>query len=186
MPEPVPRRATYDDILALPENVVGELLGGELHVQPRPAPRHAVAATSLGALVHAGFDDKGGGEGGWWILGEPELHLGDDKVVPDIAGWRRERMPVLPETAWFELAPDWVCEVISPSTGRKDRAIKQPLYARERVPHLWLVEPIARTLEAYRLGEDGRWLLLGAYGDDDEVAIEPFESMPFSLSRLWV
>src|SRR5439155_873756 len=96
--------------------------------------------------------------GGWWLLFEPELHQGSDVIVPDYAGWRRARMPVLPNVAAFEVAPDWVCEVVSPSTGAIDRGRKMRIYAREQVGHLWLIDPIARTLEVYRL-EDARWIV---------------------------
>src|SRR6266498_3603105 len=155
------KRATYEDVLSAPEHKVAEILDGELFLSPRPAPRHSVAASRLmGALVP--FEDGQGGPGGWWILFEPELHFGDDVVVPDLAGWRLERMPEFPDTPAFDMAPDWACEVVSPTTERLDRAKKMPLYARERVSHLWLVNPVARTLEVYRLA-DGRWLLLATH-----------------------
>ncbi len=125
-----------------------------------------------------------GGPGGWWILDEPELHPGADILVPDLAGWRRDRMPVLPESAWFELAPDWVCEILSPSTAREDRVVKMPIYAREGVSHLWLVDPDLRILEAYAL-EKGNWLLLRAYEEDDPISASPFDSTEFDLSVLW-
>jgi Uma2 family endonuclease len=132
-----PRKpATYQDILDAPENLVAEIINGELHTQPRPAPHHSRASSSLGDELVSPFDKGRGGPGGWWILDEPELHLGHDVLVPDIGGWRRERMPRLPDTAWFELAPDWVCEVLSPGTARKDRVLKMPLYARYGVQHL--------------------------------------------------
>jgi len=185
MTEPARRNATYDDILALPETQVGEILHGQLHTHPRPAPRHVRAYSALGSNLWGPFDGGHGGPGGWWILDEPELHLGKDVVVPDIAGWRRERMPELPETAWFELPPDWVCEILSPSTARTDRALKMPIYAREAVPHLWLVDPDARTMEVYRLQEEGRWLLLQTLKEEDPVQQPPFEAVGFSLGSLW-
>src|SRR3989338_6392659 len=146
MNEPAERNAIYADILALPGNLVGEIIRGQLHTHPRPAPRHARAYSALGGNLGVSFDWGSGGPGGWWILDEPELHLGGDIIVPDLTGWRRERMPALPETAWFELAPDWAREVLSPSTARTDRALKMSIYARERVPHLWLGGPDAPTL----------------------------------------
>ncbi|HTN87196.1 MAG TPA: Uma2 family endonuclease, partial [Sorangium sp.] len=158
------RHATYADLEAVPPNKVAELVRGTLHVFPRPAPRHANAASSLGADLHGAFQRGRGGPGGWWILDEPELHFPDpdapgeiDALVPDLAGWRRERMPELPETAYFPLAPDWICEVLSASTEGVDRDEKMPVYAREGVRHAWLVDPIARTLEVYALDADGRW-----------------------------
>lgn len=177
--------ATYADIVALPENLVGEILGGVLHTHPRPAPRHARATSNLGVKVGSPFDMGEGGPGGWWILDEPELHLGADVMVPDLAGWRRERMPRLPEAAWFEQAPDWVCEVLSPATARTDRVLKLPRYATAAVAHCWLIDPDARTLEAYE-NESGRWLLLGAWGGDDAPRIPPFDAIELSLSSLWV
>jgi Uma2 family endonuclease len=122
------KRATYEDVLNAPENKVAEILDGELILSPRPAPRHAVASSALVGTLHGPFDGARGGPGGWWILGEPELHLGDAIAVPDLAGWRRGRMPSIPEEAFFSLAPDWVCEVLSPSTERIDRSRKR-IYA---------------------------------------------------------
>lgn len=177
--------ACYDDILDLPEHLVGEILNATLYTQPRPASKHALAYSALGFLVGGPFHGGIGGPGGWWILDEPELHLGADVLVPDLAGWRRERMPVIPDTAWFELAPDWVCEILSPSTASKDRAIKRPIYAREGVEHLWLIDPQARTLEVYRLQADGHWLLLDTLKDDSSVSQPPFEAVTFPLNALW-
>lgn len=185
MDDPAERLATYEDILVLPENIVGEILYGQLHTHPRPAPKHAQAYSALGGSLWNHFGGGAGGPGGWWILDEPELHLGSDVIVPDIAGWKRERMPALPEIAWFELAPDWACEILSPATARSDRALKRPIYAREGVAHLWLVDPDARTLEVYRLQEDGRWLLLATLKDDDPVSQPPFDAITFPLGSLW-
>ena len=186
MTQTAKRNARYEDILALPENQVGEILHGQLYAHPRPAPKHARAYSSLGGNLGGAFDWGSTGPGGWWIIDEPELHLGADVIVPNIAGWRRERMPELPETAWFELAPDWVCEILSPSTARTDRALKMPIYAREGVAHLWLVDPDVHTLEVYRLQDDGHWLLLQTLKDDDPVQQPPFDAVSFSLGSLWV
>lgn len=185
MAEGARRPASYEDLFDLPENLVGEILNGELHTHPRPAPRHARAYSALGYVIGGPFDGAKGGPGGWWILDEPELHLAADILVPDVAGWRRERMPALPETAWFELAPDWICEILSPATSRTDRAIKMPTYARIGMPHLWLVDPDARTLEVYALREERRWLLLATLQENDEVAQPPFEAVSFHLGALW-
>jgi Uma2 family endonuclease len=182
------RRATYGDLSRLPENVVGEILDGELTASPRPAPAHALASSAIGAGLFTPFNRGIGdpeGPGGWWILGEPELHLHGDILVPDMAGWRRERLAALPSTAAFELAPDWACEVISPSTVRFDRSRKMPIYARERVGHLWLVDPLARTLEIFRLDGE-RWTVTCVYaGDEARVRAEPFEAIELDLSRWW-
>ena len=184
MAEPAYRKATYEDLLAVPPHKVGEILHGQLRVTPRPAPRHTRASSSLGDELVSPYDKGRGGPGGWWILDEPELHLGEHVLVPDLAGWRRERMPELPETAWFGLPPDWVCEVLSPSTERMDRTEKMPIYAAHGVEYLWLIDPDIQTLEAYRL-QEGRWLLLEALGGDDTVSVAPFDATRFPLTVLW-
>jgi Uma2 family endonuclease len=138
----------------------------------------------LGAKLGTRYDMGDGGPGGWWILDEPELHLGDDILVPDLAGWRRERMPVLPETAWFDLAPDSVCEVLSPSTARLDRIQKMPIYAADGVGHIWLIDPDLRTLEAYE-NHDGRWTLIASHADQDQIRVPPFDAVALDLGRLW-
>ena len=187
---PGPKRATYQDLLALPDNVVGEIVNGELVVSPRPAPPHAFASSAMGADLNQAFHRKPGGPGGpggWWILDEPELHLHGDVLVPDLAGWRRERMTSAPSTAAFELPPDWVCEIISPSSVRHDRMRKLPIYAREQVAWTWLVDPVARTLEVYQLDAAGRWVLLQVFGEDSEplVRVQPFEAIELELARWW-
>ena len=184
MNDPVPRKATYDDLLQVPEHLVAEIVNGRLVTHPRPRPRHARASSSLGDELVSPFDKGRGGPGGWWILDEPELHLNEDVLVPDLAGWRRERMPTLPETAWFELPPDWICEVLSPNTARMDRVEKLPKYAASGVSHAWLIDPDIRTQEAYE-NRDGKWLLLGALENDDRVRIAPFDAIEIELSLLW-
>jgi Uma2 family endonuclease len=184
MGEPAKRRASYEDLLAVPKHLVAEILNGELVTQPRRASRHARASTRLGVKLGGPFDLGEGGPGGWILLDEPELHVQRDVLVPDLAGWRRERMPELPDAAAFELAPDWVCEVLSPSTEASDRAEKLPIYARERVAQVWLVDPVAKTLEAFRL-ENTRWVLLGTWRDDAKVRVEPFETFELELGSLW-
>lgn len=188
MANPAHRRPTYADIEALPEGVNGEILGGELVVSPRPAPRHAYTASKLGGLLIGPFADGIGGPGGWWILDEPELSLDVDPdfdpVIPDLAGWTRATMPELPTTAQFPLVPDWVCEVLSPSTATHDRSLKLPYYARAGVGHAWLVDPIARTVEVFAL-QGGRWVLLHVASKDQVVALEPFEAVKLKLGRLW-
>lgn len=187
--EPARRPPTYADIEALPANVVGEIIAGELVVSPRPAPRHARAASALGGILSGPFDFGHGGPGGWWILDEPELHLGVDAafaaVVPDLGGWRRERMPALPdEEAFFTLAPDWVCEVLSPRSAAMDRAEKLPFYGRAGVAFAWLVDPRARTLEAFRQEGDG-WRLVGSFREDARVCCAPFDAVEIELRLLW-
>jgi Uma2 family endonuclease len=178
------RRATYEDLLSVPDHLVAEILDGELHTSPRPAVPHAVATTGLGVDLGGPFDRGRGGPGGWSILAGPELHLSDDVIVPDLAGWRRARVPVLPRDAFIEIAPDWVCEMLSPSTERLDRGKKLAIYAREGVAHVWFVNPIAETVESYRL-EHGRWLLLTTHVGDVSARIEPFDAIEIELWRLW-
>ncbi|WP_437738940.1 Uma2 family endonuclease [Sorangium sp. So ce1335] len=186
------RRATYADLEAVPPNKVAELVRGTLHVFPRPTPRHASAESALQGELFGPFQRGRGGPGGWRILVEPELHFPDpeapgeiDALVPDLAGWRRGRMPELPRTAYFELAPDWICEVLSPSTEGYDRDEKMPIYAREGVRHAWLVDPIARTLEVHVLGGDRRWGSAVVHSDAARVRVEPFDAIELDLSVLW-
>ena len=177
----------YDRLLALPENVVGEIINGQLYTQPRPAAPHAVAGTTLASDLNTAYQRGRGGPGGWWILAEPELHFVRDTevLVPDIAGWRRERMPKLPSGHRFEVTPDWVCEVLSPSTAKNDRVEKMPVYAHYGVAYLWLVDPLARTLEVFELTER-RWAVAGLFKDDAEVRAAPFQDISIALTELWV
>ena len=148
--EPARRDATYEDLLVLPENVVGEIIGGVLHTQPRPAGPHTAVASALGADLGSPFGRGRGGPGGWYILYEPELHFGTDIVVPDLAGWRAERLPAEARTQpFFTIAPDWIAEIASPATTQRDRLLKVPLYAAQGVAYLWLVEPVDARIEAY-------------------------------------
>ena len=176
--------ATYQDVLDAPEHVVAELIGGTLHTHPRPAPRHARAGARLISKLGPPFDEGDGGPGGWRIFYEPELHLDDEVLVPDLAGWRRERMPELPETAYFTLAPDWACEILSPSTRAHDLVHKRPLYAAAAIAYLWLIDPVEQILEAFTLA-DGHWRLVAAVEHDDAVQIPPFDAMTFRLGDLW-
>ena len=178
------RKATYQDVLNAPPNMVAEVVAGTLHTQPRPAMRHAWASSRLGMKIGSPFNLGDGGPGGWAILFEPELHLGEDIVVPDIAGWRRETMPEYPDAAYCTIAPDWVCEVLSPSTRRLDQGEKRDIYAREGVRHLWFVDPDARMLEAFELHE-GIWLLLTTLVGDVPVSLPPFDAITFPLDALW-
>ncbi len=181
-------RATYEDLLDVPDHLVAEILDGDLYATPRPAAPHARAATILGADIVPPFDREGsgsGGPGGWWILHEPELHLKDDILVPDLAGWRRSRLPAIPATAFLTVAPDWVCEIVSPATERIDRSRKRLIYARESVSHLWLLSPTARTLEVFRLSGDA-WTLVHTYEGDETIHAEPFEAVGLDMSRWWI
>jgi Uma2 family endonuclease len=178
------RRATYADLERLPETMVGEILDGELFASPRPASPHARSAATILHDVGGPFD-MGEGPGGWWLLAEPELHLHGDVVVPDLAGWRRERMPMIPNVPAFELPPDWVCEIISPSTAHIDRTHKSRIYAREGVGHYWQVDGVARTLLVLKL-EGKRWTILAEHNGHERVRAEPFDAIELDLSRWWL
>lgn len=178
------RPATYADLEALPEHLVGELIDGVLYIASRPAPPHAQAVSLLGMLLGGPFNLGQGGPGGWRILDEPELRLGEDVLVPDLAGWRRERLPVLPRTVHIPVPPDWVCEVLSPSTKAHDRLRKLPLYALAGVQHVWLVDPGHQALEVFRL-EGPRYQLLATHAGAERVRAEPFEVFELALGLLW-
>ena len=178
------RRATYEDLLRVPDHLVAELIDGELYVMSRPSVPHATAAAELWCDIGPPFRRGSGGPGGWIILQEPELHFGGDVLVPDIAGWRRERMPEDPDASYIELAPDWVCEILSPSTRNLDRTIKMEVYARESVRHLWHIDPATRTLDIFRL-KSGNWTAVAAFSDEAVVRAEPFDAIEISLARLW-
>jgi Uma2 family endonuclease len=180
----VKKHATYEDLCELPENLVAEMFDGELYATPRPAAPHAHAASVLGFELGGPFHRGRNGPGGWWILDEPELHFGADVLVPDLAGWRREHLPALPSGAYFTLAPDWVCEVLSPSTETIDRAKKLGRYARAGVAHAWLVNPLLQTLEVLALA-DGRWALVATYEGSSNVRAEPFDAIELELAALW-
>ncbi len=177
-------RATYQDVLNAPPHVVAEIIDGTLYTHPRPKPIHAVAKSRLGMKIGPPFDLGDRGPGGWWILNEPELHLNQDIVVPDLAGWRRERMRELPNEAYFTLVPDWVCEVLSPSTRKLDLGAKRAIYAREGVKFIWFVDPIERSLEAFQL-LGAKWVLIDKLFDDASVSLPPFEAVCFDLDSLW-
>ncbi|MBT8420313.1 MAG: Uma2 family endonuclease [Gammaproteobacteria bacterium] len=190
LPAEAERLATYEDVLCASPECVAQLIHGQLHTLPRPAFRHALAGSHLGRVFgrggmgggNGGDDDNG--SGGWWILDEPEIHLGHHVLVPDMAGWRRERMPTIPDVAYTEIAPDWVCEILSPSNARLDRVVKMPLYAQFGVGHLWLLDPKLQTLEVFALQEN-KWLLWETFKENDEVTTPPFEAMRFNLGVLW-
>jgi Uma2 family endonuclease len=178
---------TYADLEALPEHLTGEIIHGQLYVQPRPAGPHAVAGMSLGSELYGSYHKGRDGPGGWWILLEPEIHFIRDVevLVPDLAGWRRDHMPRPPHDHRFQIIPDWVCEILSPSTAGKDRGLKMPVYARYQVPWLWLVNPRNRSLEAFAL-RHGEWVLIGQFQHRDQVRVAPFAEVALDLGALWV
>jgi Uma2 family endonuclease len=178
-------KATYADLIEVPDNFVAEMFDGDLYVSPRPAIRHAHAASVLGGKLMEPFHNGRNGPGGWVILHEPELHFGNDVLVPDLAGWRRERLPEAPDEAYITLAPDWVCEVLSPSTEPLDRGKKLRVYAREDVAHVWLVDPLRRRLELLSL-ESGRWRALAVHEGRAGARVAPFDAIELELGELWL
>lgn len=192
-----PRRATYQDVLDAPAHRVAEIIDGTLYLSPRPALRPAFASGAL-ARTLAAFVDRDRGEQGsspnrtqspsphsdWWIIREPELHLGEDVLAPDWVGWRRARMPTLPETACDAPTPDWVCEIVSDSARRLALHDRRSVYAREAIGHLWQIDLTVRTLEAFEL-HDGQWVLIATAADDVPINIRPFDAITFSLGALW-
>jgi Uma2 family endonuclease len=184
MGEPAKKEAVYDDLHEIPENLIGEIIAGELIVAPRLSPRHSHAVSVLDTHIGPPYRFGEGGPGDWITLFEPEIALGEHLLVPDLAGWKRERLKQPPDTNFIATTPDWICEVLSPATFRTDRIKKMPLYAQFAVPFLWLLDPLARTLEVFRL-ESGRWSLVSTHADDDRVRAEPFQDLEIPLARFW-
>ena len=185
-PASAPRPATRADLEALPEHLVGEIIDGVLYTFPRPRPQHAYVETCLSGDLDAAFQRGRTGPGGWWILVEPGLELeGAPEVVPDLAGWRRQRLPALPRNESIHVVPDWICEILSPSTRGHDQLIKRRFYARVGVPYLWFIDPDARTLSVCTLRE-GRWLEIGVFGEDERIRAEPFEAVELNLTDWWL
>ena len=178
------RPATYADLEAVPEHLVAEIIDGVLRTHPRPSPRHGLSALALGTKLSEPFQNASGGPGGWLFIPEPELHIGPHVLVPDLAGWRRERLPALPETAYLDVVPDWICEVLSASTERRDRTVKSRIYAELGVSHFWLIDPRQQLLEAFELIK-GQWLLIGTWSSADIVRAPPFDAIALSLATLW-
>lgn len=184
MSDPAKTKATYDDLYSVPENMTGEIVNGELVVTPRPSREHVFAATALGSEVGPPYQLGRGGPGGWVILIEPEIGLGEHIMVPDLAGWRGERYPDEESHNWISVVPDWVCEVLSPTTRRLDRMVKMPIYAQYEVSYLWLIDPMDQTLEVYRL-KDGEWVVAGLHKEADKVRVAPFSEIEIDLTDLW-
>lgn len=176
--------ATYEDLLQVPENMVAELIEGELFASPRPAGPHNRASSRLGFILGPPYDLARGGPGGWWLVNEPEIHFARNVLVPDLAGWRRERMPEIPQNHVYSIVPDWVCEVVSPSSGRLDRIKKMPVYAREGVGHAWIVDPLQQTLEVFANAGD-TWRVVATHSENEIVRIPPFEEIEIDLTLLW-
>jgi Uma2 family endonuclease len=185
MAEPAKNQATYDDLYSIPENMIGEIIDGELIVSPRPTSGHSEASTSLVAELAPPYRFGRGGPGGWIIHFEPEIHFGANVVVPDIAGWKRERYTISPNEHRITISPDWICEVLSPGTARTDRIRKMRIFADHEVPYVWLIDPALMTLEVYRL-QSGNWVVQGLYAENDKVRAVPFEEVEIDLANLWL
>ncbi len=182
---PAPRPATYEDLRSVPDHLVAEIVDGDLVTSPRPSARHAAVATRVATDIEGAFGrDNRGGPGGWVILSEPELHLGQQILVPDLAGWRRQRMPEIADAPYLEIAPDWVCEVLSPSTAALDRTRKMHHYAAVRVGYVWLLDPAVQTLEVFRLDGDG-WRLASSVAGVTTVRVPPFDAVELDLGAIW-
>jgi Uma2 family endonuclease len=184
MNKPVKRPATYADLEKVPPHLVAEIIHGVLETHPRPVGRHGVAQSHLQGELYSPYGRGRGGPGGWIFIGEPELHLGPHVLVPDVAGWRKERLPDVPRTPGIAVAPDWVCEVLSPSTAKRDRGAKQSIYAEFGIQFFWVVDPSNQILDAYHLLA-GKWMLMGTVGGSDEVSLPPFEDARFPLDVLF-
>lgn len=186
MTDPARRRAVYEDLFEIPRNMSGEIINGELIVTPRPSRKHTIVASRLGGEILPPYDfGRGGGPGGWIIIVEPEISFGEDVLVPDLAGWRKERFPIEEPHNWISVAPDWVCEILSPNTAQVDRTEKMPIYSQHHVAYAWLIDPILKTLEVYRF-EPGIWIGVGAYAKSGKVRAEPFPELELDLGILWL
>jgi Uma2 family endonuclease len=186
MSDPAEKSATYEDLYKVPENMIGEIINGELIVSPRPGPKHMRTASALSMKIGPPFDfGEGGGPGGWIFLVETEVRLGENTVVPDIAGWKKERFPAGLQSNWIPAAPDWVCEILSPSTALYDRTEKKAIYAEYRVGYLWLVDPFNMTIEVYRF-ESSDWAPVGVFGGKGAARLEPFQEIEIVLGDLWL
>ncbi len=178
--------ATYDDLLKVPPELIAEIIAGQLITSPRPGPRHVRASSKLGIKIGGPFDEGNDGPGGWWILDEPEIHLDGNVLVPDLAGWKKEITPKLPtENHYFDIAPQWVCEILSKSTAGIDRVKKMPIYAKAKVENVWLIDPEIKTLEVFSRHEQG-WFLRHTFSEDDIVRATPFEAVEMALGALWL
>ncbi len=188
MIESVKSNADYADLYSIPENMIGEIIDGELYAMPRPSPRHCNTASSLGIII--GYYYKigmNGGIGGWWILDKPGIHFSDlkeDIMVPDISGWKKEKMPELPAETYFSVTPDWICEILSPATAAHDRKKKLPKYAKFGVSYFWIVDPANRTVEILKL-KNGEYSVSAVYCEDDKMKAEPFTEILIDLKNIW-
>lgn len=176
---------TYEDLLAIPEEVRAELLAGEIVAQPSGLPKHGRVQLAMGRFIAGPFDGDVDGPDGWWILQEIDIRFTRHDVTrPDLAGWRRSRLVDPEDVRPIDVVPDWICEVLSPSNARHDRVFKARLYAEHGVPYYWLIDPAERTLEAYVL-RDSQWLRAGAWDDTEVARVPPFEAIELPVGRLF-
>ncbi|MDR3570472.1 MAG: Uma2 family endonuclease [Syntrophobacteraceae bacterium] len=188
MAESAKKNATYEDLFTIPENTTGEIINGELFVTPRPSRKHTYSTSVLNSRIGPPYQfAEGGGPGSWIIIVAPEIKLGENILVPDLAGWKKEGFPFEEDTNWISAAPDWVCEILSPGTASLDKSWKMPVYALHGVACAWIIDPMAmRTLDVYGLAQGGGWRLLASYGENDLVRANPFEEIEIKLSDLWL
>lgn len=185
MTEPARKRATYDDLYTIPKNMVGEIIDGDIVASPRPSRKHGYSASIIGNELGPPYNMGRGGPGGWIIIGEPEISFGDNILVPDLAGWKKERFPESEDHNWISISPDWVCEIISQGSIRIDRVEKMGIYVQHMVSYFWIIDPSNKTFEALK-NEAGRWLIIGTYAEDDKVRAEPFQEIEIDLNCLWL
>lgn len=184
--DPARKRPTLADLEALPPGIKGEIIEGVLYTMTRPRAAHQDVCASVAEALRAPFHHERGGPGGWWILPEPGIELPNTpEISPDVAGWKRTTMPSLPKDEAIKIVPDWVCEILSPSTRRHDLLIKRPYYAKIGVQHHWVIDLEAKTLSASR-NDKGQWVEIGAFGDEREVKIAPFDAVPIDVAAWWV
>jgi len=183
--KPSTKPPTLADLDALPPGIVGEIIDGVLYTMTKPRMRHQRTGTGISADLRGPFDLGRGGPGGWWIVTEPGIELPNTpEISPDVAGWRRERMPEMPGDEPIRVVPDWVCEILSKNTRRHDQVVKMPYYAKIGVAYAWVADAEARVLVAYRL-ESGAWRVIGTYSNETEARIEPFDTVPVNVADWW-
>jgi Uma2 family endonuclease len=179
--------ATIDDLLAIPEaERFHEIIGGELVRKAMPSIRHGGAQAGLLGRLGGPYNRRPGGPrpGGWRFATETEIRFDDSEIYrPDVAGWRRERLPELPDEFPLTVRPDWVCEIVSPSNVRNDVVKKMLTYQRSGVPHYWVIDPIAEALIVYRWTDSGYLLVQSAQGEE-RVRAEPFDAVSLSVHGL--
>ncbi len=182
---------TYEDILALPEGITGEILDGQLYTSPRPAPPHQRAMIGVSSPLHQRYaKPPGGGKTGWIFLTEPQIHVAPQDIVPDVAGWRLEKLTDVPKKVFAEplitITPDWVCEILSPSSGTRDRVLKRKIYLELKIGYYWIIDPLNQTLEEYKFENSSKWTEMGVFGGEEKFKIEPFNDIEFDLSTFWL